>query len=145
MKHLIGSLIIAAAAGLYFLSKEKPQITKEEEVRNSFEKMKKPNFINADPPKSVLPKEEKISPKETLELEDLGLSETIINNLSSAGIKTLEDLTKLTFDDLLKVDHLGKKKVNEIEMKLKDKGYHLAKSKKESKKKHPKKSNTNTK
>ena len=46
------------------------------------------------------------------------LSVRSYNCLKRANIHTVEDLTKKTIDDMLKVRNLGKKSLDEIQLKL---------------------------
>ncbi|MBQ3596805.1 MAG: DNA-directed RNA polymerase subunit alpha [Clostridia bacterium] len=52
-------------------------------------------------------------------IEELDLSVRSYNCLKRAGIHTVEDLTKKTEDDMLKVRNLGKKSLDEVIFKLK--------------------------
>lgn len=56
---------------------------------------------------------------------DLDLSVRSTNCLSRAGVKTLEDLSKMTINDLWRVRNLGRKSLEEIIIKLKDFGIEL--------------------
>lgn len=58
-------------------------------------------------------------------IEDLDLSVRSYNCLKRAGIHTVEDLTKRTEDDMLKVRNLGKKSLEEVINKLADLGLGL--------------------
>jgi len=58
-------------------------------------------------------------------IEDLELSVRPLNCLKRAGIFTIEDLLKLTEDDMLKVKNLGKKSLEEVMEKLSSMGYTL--------------------
>ena len=51
-------------------------------------------------------------------IEDMELSVRSYNCLKRAGIHTVEDLTKKTEDDMLKVRNLGKKSLDEVKLKL---------------------------
>lgn len=51
-------------------------------------------------------------------IEDMELSVRSYNCLKRANIHTVEDLTKKTIDDMLKVRNLGKKSLDEIQLKL---------------------------
>lgn len=61
-------------------------------------------------------------------IEDLELSIRSYNCLKRASIHTVEDLTKKTEDDLMKVRNLGKKSADEIIKKLDDLGLSLKKN-----------------
>lgn len=63
-----------------------------------------------------------------MSIEDLDLSVRSYNCLKRAGINTVEDLTKKTEDDMLKVRNLGKKSLDEVIKKLEDLGLSLRKS-----------------
>ena len=61
------------------------------------------------------------SVKETIlgmTIEELDMSVRSFNCLKRAGIQTVEDLTRRTEDDMLKVRNLGKKSLEEVEQKL---------------------------
>ena len=51
-------------------------------------------------------------------IEEMDLSVRSYNCLKRAGIHTIEDLTKKTEDDMLKVRNLGKKSLDEVIFKL---------------------------
>ena len=55
-------------------------------------------------------------------MEDLNLSIRSYNSLKRAGINTVEELTKKTEADMIKVRNLGRKSFEEVEMKLKELG-----------------------
>lgn len=55
-------------------------------------------------------------------LEDLNFSVRSYNCLKRAGINSVEDLTKKTEDDMIKVRNLGRKSFEEVELKLKELG-----------------------
>lgn len=65
--------------------------------------------------------------KKVLEMsvEDLDLSVRSYNCLKRANIHTVEDLTKRTEDDMLKVRNLGRKSLEEVVKKLEDLGLGL--------------------
>lgn len=58
-------------------------------------------------------------------IEDLDLSVRSYNCLKRAGIQTVEDLTRKSEDDMLKVRNLGKKSLDEVIKKLEDLGLSL--------------------
>ena len=60
-----------------------------------------------------------------MSIEDLDLSVRSYNCLKRAGIHTVEDLTKKTEDDMLKVRNLGRKSLDEVIQKLKALGLNL--------------------
>jgi DNA-directed RNA polymerase subunit alpha len=53
-----------------------------------------------------------------MSIEDLDLSVRSYNCLKRAGIHTVEDLTKKSEDDMLKVRNLGRKSLDEVIKKL---------------------------
>ena len=59
-------------------------------------------------------------------IEDMDLSVRSYNCLKRANIQTVEDLTKKTEDDMLKVRNLGKKSLDEVIAKLESLGLKLA-------------------
>ena len=69
--------------------------------------------------------DEKINKKLEMSIEELDLSVRSYNCLKRAGIHTVEDLTKKTEDDMLKVRNLGKKSLEEVINKLHDLGFEL--------------------
>ena len=58
-------------------------------------------------------------------IEEMDLSVRSYNCLKRAGIHTVEDLTKKTEDDMLKVRNLGKKSLDEVILKLESLGLGL--------------------
>ncbi len=58
-------------------------------------------------------------------IEDLDLSVRSYNCLKRAGIHTVQDLTKKTEEDMLKVRNLGKKSLDEVIKKIRDLGFDL--------------------
>lgn len=60
-----------------------------------------------------------------MSIEDMDLSVRSYNCLKRAGIHTIEDLTKKTEDDMLKVRNLGKKSLDEVIFKLNSYGLKL--------------------
>ena len=58
-------------------------------------------------------------------IEEMDLSVRSYNCLKRAGIHTVEDLTKKTEDDMLKVRKLGKKSLDEVILKLESLGLGL--------------------
>ncbi len=69
---------------------------------------------------------EQNSQKLEKQIEDLDLSVRSYNCLKRAGINTLEDLTKKTEEDMMKVRNLGKKSLKEVKQKLEEEGLSLA-------------------
>lgn len=61
-------------------------------------------------------------------LEELDLSVRSFNCLKRAGIIVVEDLIKLTEDDLMKVRNLGRKSLEEVIHKIESLGFKLSKS-----------------
>ncbi len=76
---------------------------------------------------NVLITQEENKQQKVLEMtiEDLDLSVRSYNCLKRAGIHTVEDLTKKSSDDMLKVRNLGKKSLDEVVKKLEDLGLSL--------------------
>ncbi|MDR3216184.1 MAG: DNA-directed RNA polymerase subunit alpha [Clostridiaceae bacterium] len=62
-----------------------------------------------------------------MSIEDLDLSVRSYNCLKRAGINTVEDLTRRSEDDMLKVRNLGRKSLEEVIKKLADLGLGLKK------------------
>jgi DNA-directed RNA polymerase subunit alpha len=62
-----------------------------------------------------------------MNIEDMDLSVRSYNCLKRANIHTIEDLTKKTEDDMLKVRNLGRKSLDEVIQKLETYGLSLAK------------------
>ena len=60
-----------------------------------------------------------------MSIEEMDLSVRSYNCLKRAGIHTIEDLTKKTEDDMLKVRNLGKKSLDEVILKLNGYGLKL--------------------
>ena len=61
-------------------------------------------------------------------LEDLDFSVRSFNCLKRAGVVTVEDLLKLTEEDLMKVRNLGRKSLDEVVKKIESLGFKLKKS-----------------
>lgn len=79
--------------------------------------------------------EEKIIPLSSsslalLTVEELNLSTRLTNILANAGINTVRKLVKCSRQDLLKIKNMGKKSLDLIEKRLKEKGAKLAKEEK---------------
>ena len=76
---------------------------------------------------SVLKTREEDKQQRALEMsiDDMELSVRSYNCLKRAGINTIEDLTKRSKDDMLKVRNLGKKSLDEVIQKLESYGLHL--------------------
>ena len=60
-------------------------------------------------------------------IEDMDLSVRSYNCLKRANIHTVEDLTKKTEDEMLKVRNLGRKSLDEVIQKLESYGLSLDK------------------
>ena len=60
-----------------------------------------------------------------MNIEDMDLSVRSYNCLKRAGIHTVEDLTKKTEDDMLKVRNLGRKSLDEVIQKIHSYGLSL--------------------
>ena len=75
--------------------------------------------ILVQPPTDPLPRILELS------IEEMELSVRSYNCLKRANIHTVEDLTKKTEDDMLKVRNLGKKSLDEVIQKLESYGLHL--------------------
>jgi large subunit ribosomal protein L13 len=58
-------------------------------------------------------------------LQDLGLTDVIINNLAAGGIETIEELVSKTNEDILGIPKIGPKAVEQIINALKDNGFTL--------------------
>ena len=54
--------------------------------------------------------------KDEIYIQDLGLSERTINCLRGEGIKTLTDLCKYDFRDLIRIRNFGNKSLHEIQV-----------------------------
>ena len=63
-----------------------------------------------------------------MSIEDMDLSVRSYNCLKRAGIQTVEDLTKKSEDDMLKVRNLGRKSLDEVISKLRSYGLDLKSS-----------------
>lgn len=77
--------------------------------------------------KAILVEPQADTQKKVLEMsvEDLDLSVRSYNCLKRANIHTVDDLTRRTEDDMLKVRNLGKKSLEEVVKKLEDLGLGL--------------------
>lgn len=69
--------------------------------------------------------EDKVQKLMEMSIEDMDLSVRSYNCLKRAGINTVEDLTRKTEDDMLKVKNLGRKSLDEVIAKLIDLGLNL--------------------
>ncbi|HEY8344285.1 MAG TPA: DNA-directed RNA polymerase subunit alpha [Bacillota bacterium] len=63
-----------------------------------------------------------------MNIEELDLSVRSYNCLKRAGINTVEELTKKTEEDMMKVRNLGRKSLEEVQSKLQALGFSLRKS-----------------
>ena len=63
--------------------------------------------------------------KISLPIEELGLSVRTINCLTRAGIKTTDDLVRMTEEELIKVRNLGRKSLEEILITLESVGLYI--------------------
>lgn len=63
-----------------------------------------------------------------LSIDELDLSARSFNCLKRAGINTVEDLTKKTIEEMMKVKNLGKKSLEEVRQKLEALGLTFAQS-----------------
>ena len=70
--------------------------------------------------------EDKVAKLMEMSIEDMDLSVRSYNCLKRAGINTVEDLTRKTEDDMLKVKNLGRKSLDEVIQKLTDLGLGLS-------------------
>ena len=75
--------------------------------------------------KEILPPEEDKTDVTKIKVEDLTLSTRTLNALVSAGIKTTGGIAKKTEEDLLSLDGLGAKGVDEIKSALENLGLYL--------------------
>ena len=73
----------------------------------------------------VPPEEDKKTKILEMTIEEMDLSVRSYNCLKRANIHTVEDLTKRTEDDMLKVRNLGRKSLEEVVKKLEDLGLSL--------------------
>lgn len=64
----------------------------------------------------------------SMSIDDLDLSVRSNNCLRRAGINTVEELTKKSEEDMMKVRNLGRKSLDEVKKKLQDLGLSLRKS-----------------
>lgn len=58
-------------------------------------------------------------------IDELDLSPRAYNCLKRAGINTVEELTKKTSDDMMKIRNLGRKSLDQVLEKLEELGLHL--------------------
>ncbi|MBO4569898.1 MAG: DNA-directed RNA polymerase subunit alpha [Clostridia bacterium] len=70
--------------------------------------------------------EDKVAKLMEMSIEEMDLSVRSYNCLKRAGINTVEDLTKKTEEDMLKVKNLGRKSLDEVINKLVDMGLNLS-------------------
>jgi len=85
------------------------------------------NLVSNMDENDILKEDKKDDTKKVLEMsvEDLDLSVRSYNCLKRANIHTVEDLTKRSEDDMLKVRNLGRKSLEEVVKKLEDLGLGL--------------------
>ncbi len=83
-----------------------------------------------DPEHSYMMERETAQNSQILEMqiEDLDLSVRSYNCLKRAGINTVDELTRKSEEDMMKVRNLGKKSLKEVKVKLNDLGLSLARS-----------------
>lgn len=83
----------------------------------------------AQNPKKETPQPTKASPEEEVdysEIETLGLSNRAFNSLTErADVRTLDQLTSMTADEILKIPYAGDSTLEDIQQKLADKGLYL--------------------
>lgn len=72
-----------------------------------------------------------------ISIEELGFSSRTYNCLKRAGFNSLEDLSQASLDDYMKVRNLGRKSLNEVEVKLSEYGIVLFPNEEQSKKTFP--------
>ena len=58
-------------------------------------------------------------------IDELDLSTRAYNCLKRSGINTVEELTKKTSDDMMKIRNLGRKSLDQVLEKLEELGLHL--------------------
>lgn len=77
---------------------------------------------------NIMVEKEESKKEKVLEMtiEELDLSVRSYNCLKRAGINTVDDLTKKTIEDMMKVRNLGRKSLEEVIHKLEALGLHLA-------------------
>ena len=63
--------------------------------------------------------------QENASLQDLGLTQAVVNNLAAGGITTIEALVSKTSEDILGIAKIGPKAVEQIVDGLKDNGFSL--------------------
>ena len=73
----------------------------------------------------ISPQQDNLQTILTMNIEDMDLSVRSYNCLKRANIHTVEDLTKKTEDDMLKVRNLGRKSLDEVINKLTSYGLKL--------------------
>ena len=66
-----------------------------------------------------------VGKKSDVKIEDMDLSVRTYNCLKRAGLFTLSQLSKLSYEDFTHIRNLGKRQVNEIIDKLKCYGYEI--------------------
>lgn len=83
-----------------------------------------------DPEESYMMERETAQNSQILEMqiEDLDLSVRSYNCLKRAGINTVDELTRKSEEDMMKVRNLGKKSLKEVKQKLNDLGLSLERS-----------------
>lgn len=83
-----------------------------------------------DPEMSYMMERETAQNSQILEMqiEDLDMSVRSYNCLKRAGINTVDELTRKSEEDMMKVRNLGKKSLKEVKQKLSDLGLSLARS-----------------
>ncbi|MCF7835846.1 MAG: DNA-directed RNA polymerase subunit alpha [Candidatus Marinimicrobia bacterium] len=95
--------------------------TEQEEVKEKKEKKKEEKLKNREDEKD---KEDKKNEKQTEEdslktrVEDLNLSSRTLNSLSKAGIRTVGGLTRKKEEELLNIEGIGSKAINEVRRAL---------------------------
>ena len=62
---------------------------------------------------------------DNMSIDELELSVRSYNCLKRAGINTVEELTKKTSDDMMKIRNLGRKSLDQVLEKLEELGLHL--------------------
>jgi DNA-directed RNA polymerase subunit alpha len=81
------------------------------------------NFINSEFGGVVETKAKKVAKKKvSAKVEELEISEKVMNSLTTNEIKKVSDLEKMTEEELLAIKGIGKKGLKEIKQVLEDLG-----------------------
>lgn len=91
--------------------------------QNGYEKGYKDGFLDGQRDAKGENVHELTVPRANIPLEDMDFSVRSYNCLKRAGVKSITDIAKMDFNQLIRVRNLGRKSMDEIIMKMREYGY----------------------